>query len=340
VLHAVFFFSSHFKSKAGGGCSSGGSSGKSRSGGGKGKAIHKSKQMQSTKAGADQIVYLRGAIYDENGNDRDLLAPLAAFTSLRLAATETAEEEQLTISFATGKSAPRKFLKQMFGVSKSTMEEVYDASGYGWDDDDKRSELKDSSTRHLLVCTAADELVGFASFQLTLQGEMYEKPIGKAIVFVREFQVVEKYQRRGIGRHVSRLLEMIGMKHNMSYVEYLVTNENFVAQQFISTKLKGYVTDGRDDLLEQLDGYDEEEEGYAIFSKVVSRELKMAAKLAAKAEKENAKLAKQLAAAMKDGLDVSKAIAGVEKTPEKKTIKEATNNTESPSSVLDSVTKQ
>jgi type II secretory pathway component PulF len=66
----------------------------------------------------------------------------------------------------------------------------------------------------------------------------------------------------------------------------------------------------------------------------------MAAKWAAKAEKENAKLAKQLAAAMKDGLDVSKAIAGVEKTPEKKTIKEATNNTESPSSVLDSVTKQ
>ena len=95
------------------------------------------------------------------------------------------------------------------------MEDVYDESGYGWDDDDKRSELKDSSTRHLLVRTESDELVGFASFQLTLQGEMYEKPIGLACVFVRELQVVEKYQRRGIGRHLSRLLEMIGMKNEL-----------------------------------------------------------------------------------------------------------------------------
>ena len=57
-------------SKSGGGCSSGGGSGKSRSGGGKGPAITKSKEMKTTKAGADQIVYLRGAIYDEMGKDR------------------------------------------------------------------------------------------------------------------------------------------------------------------------------------------------------------------------------------------------------------------------------
>ena len=124
-------------SKSGGGCSSGGGSGKSRSGGGKGPAITKSKEMKTTKAGADQIVYLRGAIYDEMGKDRNLLAPLAAFTDLRLAATSDAEEEQLTITFATGKQVPRSDIKFMFNLSKENMEDIYNESEYGWDDDGK-----------------------------------------------------------------------------------------------------------------------------------------------------------------------------------------------------------
>ena len=279
--------------------------------------------MKTTKAGADQIVYLRGAIYDESGNDRNLLLPLAAFSSLRVAATDTETEEQLTISFATGKQVPRSDIKFMFNVSKATMEEIYDDSEYGWDDDDKLSELKDPSTRHLLVRTASDELVGFVSFQLTLQGEMYQSVKGKACVFVREFQVVEKYQRRGIGRHLSRLLEMIGMKNNMSYVEYLVTSENTVAQNFIATKCKGYATDSRDDLLDEIGGDCRDDESFVIYSKVVSKELKMKAKLEAKRAKENAKLAQQLALAMNAGVSIKLDATG--KLVEKKVTAEIAN---------------
>ena len=136
-----------------------------------------------------------------------------------------------------------------------------------------------------MVRTASDELVGFVAFQLTLQGEMYEAPIGAACVFVREMQVVEKYRRRGIGRHLGRLLEMIGMKHQLSYVEYLVTAANVAAHDFITKKLKGYSSEGREELLMNLDG-DWDDDSFVIYSKVVSKELKMAAKLAAKRAKE------------------------------------------------------
>jgi GNAT superfamily N-acetyltransferase len=320
-------------SKSSGGGSSRGSSGKSRSSGGKGQAITKSKEMKTTKAGADQIVYLRGAIYDENGQDRNVLEPLSAFTSLRLAATDTTEEEQLTISFATGKQVPRPDLRFMFNLSKENMEDIYNESEYGWDDDDKRSELKDAATRHLLVRTASGELVGFVSFQMTLQGEMYEKPIGLACVFVREMQVVEKYRRRGIGRHLGRLMEMIGMKHQLSYVEYLVTSANTAAHDFISQKLKGYSTEGREDLLMELDG-DWDDDSFVIYSKVVSRELKMAARLAAKRAKEGQQLANQLAAAMKAGVQLTTDSSGKLTGTPAKTLTE-TEQTASPTSILD-----
>jgi len=136
---------------------------------------------------------------------------------------------------------------------------------------------------------------------------------------------------------------MIGMKNNMSYVEYLVTLSNTIAQQFISSKLKGYTTEGREDLLAELDGdWDEEEEGFQIYSKVVSRELKMKEKLAAKRAKEGELLAKQLSAAMEAGVsfstDATGAIsANTAKTP---TGKDTTSKQESPTSILDSVTKQ
>jgi len=319
-------------SKSAGGGSSGGASSKARSGGGKGRAITKTKEMKTTKAGADQIVYLRGAIYDDHGNDRNVLESLAAFTTLRLAATGAMEEEELTISFSTGKTVPRDEVKFMFNLSKSTMEEIYDESEYGWDDDDKRSELRDPATRHILARTASGELVGFASFQLTLQGEMYEKPIGLACVFVREMQVVEKYQRRGVGRHLARLMEMVGMKYNIAYVEYLVMSTNEAGHNFIENKLKGYSTDGREELLMQLDG-DWDDDTFIIYSKVVSRELRMAAQIAAKRIAEANKLSKQLAAALQAGVQITTDSTGKLTTTPVKSLE--TESAESPTSVLD-----
>ncbi len=70
-----------------------------------------------------------------------------------------------------------------FRLTKSQMEEVYNESGYGWDDADKRRELTEDGTRFLLVreVPAADakgpgKLIAFAHFRFTVQG-MY-RPFG------------------------------------------------------------------------------------------------------------------------------------------------------------------
>ena len=55
---------------------------------------------------------------------------------------------------------------------------MYDASGYGWDDDDKIKELTEEGTRYLLVREkqlnyddTPGRLVAFAHFRFTIQGE-------------------------------------------------------------------------------------------------------------------------------------------------------------------------
>jgi hypothetical protein len=59
------------------------------------------------------------------------------------------------------------------------MEERYDASGYGWDDDDKYRELTEKGTRFLVIrewpIDDADvgALVGFVHFRFTVQGMLY-----------------------------------------------------------------------------------------------------------------------------------------------------------------------
>ena len=57
------------------------------------------------------------------------------------------------------------------------MESVYDASGYGWSDEDKHRELTEPGGRFLLVRERSTDpktpgqLVGFCHFRFTVQGD-------------------------------------------------------------------------------------------------------------------------------------------------------------------------
>ena len=225
-----------------------------------------------------KLIVLRAALFDAAGADVDCLAPFKAFSALKLS-----DEETVTVAFSTGKTLPRERMKQCFNMSKAHMEGVYDSSEYGWDDDDKKSELKDASSRLLVATNAAGELVGFVAFIMTLQGELYEKPIGEPCMLVRDMQVAPAYQRRGVGRHLMRLCEMIGMKFQLGYVEALVTRDNAAAHAFFTSKAKGYSTEGRD-FLDELDG-DWDDDSFVVYSKCVSKALKHAAKIQAQQAK-------------------------------------------------------
>jgi N-alpha-acetyltransferase 40 len=292
-----------------GGKGGGGKSGKKKTKGGV-KKIVKTKKMQSTAAGTDKVVQLRAAIFKEDGKDRDVLADFKAFQ------TFNRNGLKLNINFFTGGNLQPTTRRWMHSLTKKNMKEVYDKD-YGWDDEDKMSELREKASRFLVVTQEfadgdfVDEKltkkVAFVNFRFTLQGECYESMKGETCLFIYDIQVEPEYQRKGLGKHLMQLCELIGTKQRMKFLQLLIPNGNDVAVNFLSTKLKDYDFDATG--LDYVDG-DVEDFGFKLQSKCIDRQLKKSIQKV-KAEQENLQtLAWDLSKALNDGLNITSNSAG------------------------------
>jgi hypothetical protein len=120
------------------------------------------------------VILLRQALFDARGKDKDVSNGIApAFmkydrngVNLEIEFTAKLTEEQVDWAFE---------------MARVNMESIYDASGYGWDDDDKLMELTEPGSRFLLVRKKRlnfddrpGELVGFVHFRFTIQGITFE----------------------------------------------------------------------------------------------------------------------------------------------------------------------
>ena len=241
------------KGQGGGGTAKGG--GKNKSGGGSIKITRT--EERKTKAIDENVITLRKAVFDDNGKDKDVTAGIApAFMKYDRNGLEC------DIKFTT-KLTPEEF-NWAFDLIKLNMEERYDESGYGWDDEDKKGELDEKGTRFLLVREKGwDNLVAFAHFRFTVQGEVMDVMAGKPAVFVWDVHVEEEYQRKGLGKHILTILELIARRENIDMISIPIQLSDTVASAWIS-KLKGY---GPDTDLKKTIGFDPEEEGFQVFSK-------------------------------------------------------------------------
>lgn len=263
--------------------------------------VTKTKRMQSTQNGAEHVIKLRAAIFTEGGEDKDVLAPLAAFSAFKIG------EQDVTVEFATGKTVDHTTRSAEFYMCKQHLEECYNSSGWGWDDDDKKGELRGEATRHLIArCGSENEMIGFAAFRFTLQGELFEQVKGNTTLLVYDLHVKPEYQRSGLGRHLMRLLEMIALKQHMSFVEIFVTRDCEPAHQFVQSKLKGYSTAAVQALMDDLEG-DVDDESFTVYSKCVDRQLKARRKAEAESKNEAQALAWSLSKALTDGLAITSA---------------------------------
>lgn len=241
------------KGQGGGGTAKGG--GKNKSGGGTIKITRT--EERKTKAIDENVITLRKAVFDDNGKDKDVTAGITpAFMKYDRSGLDC------DIKFST-KLTSEEF-DWAFDLVKLNMEERYDASGYGWDDEDKKNELHESGTRFLLVREKGwDNLIAFAHFRFTVQGEVMDVMAGKPAVFVWDIHVEEEYQRKGLGKHLLTLLELIARRENIDMISIPIQLSDAVASAWIS-KLKGY---GPDNDLKKTIGFDPEQEGFQVFSK-------------------------------------------------------------------------
>jgi len=246
------------KGQGGGGTARGG--GKNRSGGGTEKIV-KTKARQ-TAAINDAIVKLRKAVFDDSGKDKDVCASMPAFMKF--------DRNGLDLEIAFTPKLSKEEADWAFEITRDNMEDKYDASGYGWDDDDKFRELTEPGARFLVVRewpededAVVGQIVGFAHFRFSVQGDFVDQMIGEPSLLLWDIHIEEEYQRKGLSRHLMTILELIARREGMTCFSVPIQLADEESLAWIS-KFKGFAPD---ESLKSLIDFDPEMEGFQVFTK-------------------------------------------------------------------------
>ena len=204
----------------------------------------------------EKLVTLRAAVFEPDGKDRNVCAPLAPFMKYDRNGLDC------TIDFYSKLPADAKLWA--FELVKANMEELYDEAGYGWDDQDKLSELSEDGTRFLVARNKDGQRIAFAHFRFTVQGDVVDQMRGDTVLMVHDLHVVDECQRKGLGRHLMTLMEMVARKTNMSRVSTMCMMGDENTRAFLSKLKKGAFAP--DESMVDVCGFDPDLEGFEVIS--------------------------------------------------------------------------
>jgi len=157
----------------------------------------------------------------------------------------------------------------MFELVKTNMRDMYLEAGWGWDDGEKRRELLDDNARYIVAKDASGKQVAFAHFRFLLEG-VHE------VLYLYELQLEPEAQRKGLGRRIMQVLELIAGKNNMKWVMLTVFTANEPGMSFYTDKMKYVVDEISPSRSEVMKAH-----SYEILSKCIDVDLRKAYTLSA-----------------------------------------------------------
>lgn len=149
------------------------------------------------------------------------------------------------------------------------MKALYEKSDWGWKTANKEEEMFDDRAWYLLARDMDDgSLLAFSHFR-------FDMDYDDEVLYVYEIQLEDSIRRKGLGRFMMQVLEIMAFKADMRKIMVTIFKHNPGAQKFFKEALKYEIdeTCPVDDVYEQYD--------YQILSKFNRRKL-------AREEKENA----------------------------------------------------
>jgi GNAT superfamily N-acetyltransferase len=182
-------------------------------------ALSKSAAKKAAKARLEEQERARQekrkkALLSPDGTPRDVLQSLQAFAKFDRAGMD------LEVVFrAPGTPAFTPALSAfLFDLTKANMEALYNAAaGWGWKDSKKRGEILDADARYLVARErgGAGEgegeggaPVAFLAFRFLMEGP-YD------VLYVYELQLSPSAQRKGLGKHLMQMAEMVARQNGM-----------------------------------------------------------------------------------------------------------------------------
>jgi len=124
---------------------------------------------------------------------------------------------ELTLETVRAPDLPEETKVWAFNLVKSTMKPLYDEAysndpdmeaEFGWKEKEKREELWSDDAWYLVARTEAGDAVAFSHFR-------YDMDYDDEVLYCYEIQVEMAYRRKGLGRFMLKVLEMLTLKADM-----------------------------------------------------------------------------------------------------------------------------
>ena len=115
-----------------------------------------------------------------------------------------------------------------------------------------------------------------AHFRFSVQGEFMDEMKGDSCLIVWDLHVEHEYQRKGLGKHLLTIMELIAKREGMSRIYIPIQLNDEIGLEWIESvcKPRGYFAD---ESLLNLIGFDSEMEGFQPYCKMLTKPLVKAA---------------------------------------------------------------
>jgi len=161
----------------------------------------------------------------------------------------------------------------VFDITKANMKDMWDAkaakdkengyekSDWGWDDKAKKDEMYDGMARYLIARTEDGTPVAMTHFRFDMECD-------DEVLYCYEIQMAEEFRRKGLGKFLMQVLELMAFKTSMMKVMLTCFKDNKPAQDFFrGLKYTVDETSPQESLAETI--YDDYH--YQILSKMIKR---------------------------------------------------------------------
>ncbi|KAG8228585.1 hypothetical protein J437_LFUL009290 [Ladona fulva] len=116
-------------------------------------------------------------------------------------------------------------IHSIFNLEKENMKNLYDECSWGWNDKKKMEEMTEEAARYLMAKNEAGELVAFSHFRFDLD-------YGDPVLYCYELQLKQEVRRKGLGKFMMQVLELIAFTSNLHKVILTVLKHNPAAVEF------------------------------------------------------------------------------------------------------------
>merc|ERR1711872_61607 len=146
----------------------------------------------------------------------------------------------LTLETVRAPELDEKTLTWAFETVKTNMKPLYDEAykndpdyeaEFGWKEKEKKTELREDLAWYLLARTQEGTPVAFSHFR-------FDMDYDDEVLYCYELQVEKAYRRKGLGKFMMKVLEMLMIKADMLKLMCIIFKNDNIGINFFKTALK------------------------------------------------------------------------------------------------------